>query len=120
VSGERGKVMANRKGDCVGSGSAVKSVGKVGKVKVDSRQSRIAMEEREGGKRVTFKLEERKEEIEKQEVGVEGATDMKVMIRQMVRKEIEENLREQEDKLKKKIEELKGRVKSGEERLEVK
>jgi len=58
--------MANRKGDCTGSTSDARSVSKVGKIRVKGRQSRLATEEKDG-KRVTFKLGDRKEESEEQE-----------------------------------------------------
>jgi len=110
--------MASKKGDCAGSVSGSRSVGKAGKVRVEGRQSRLATEEKDGGKRVTFKLEERKEETDKQEGGSEGVTDIRAMINQIVRREIKENLKEQEDRLRKEIEELKTDVRKGEERVE--
>jgi len=110
--------MASKKGDCAGSASGMRTVGKVGKVRIEGRQSRIATEEKEGGKRVTFELEERKEETDKQEAGSEGLTDIRAMINQIVRREIKESLKEQEDKLRKELEELKADVRKGEERVE--
>jgi len=89
--------MASKKEDCVGNASGTRTVGKAGKVRIEGRQSRIATEEKDGGKRVTFKLEERKEEADKQEVGSEGLTDIRAMINQIVRREIKENLKEQEE-----------------------
>jgi len=109
--------MASKKGDCAGSASGTRCVGKTGKVRVEGRQSRLATEEKDGGKRVTFKLEERKEETDKQEVGSEGLTDIRAMIKQIIRREIKENWKEQEDKLRKEIEELKTDVRKGEERV---
>jgi len=109
--------MANRKGDYARSASGAKCVGKVGKIRVEGRQSRLATEEKDRRKRITFKLGDRKKETEKQEAGTKGLTDMKAMIRQIVRREIKENLKEQEDKLRKEIEELKVSVKKEEERV---
>jgi len=111
--------MASKKGDCAGSGSGARNVGKAGKVRVDGRQCRLSTEEKDGGKRVTFKLEERKEEAVEQEEGAVGLTDMKGMIKQMVRREIKDILKEQEDKVRKEIEDLKVSVKRVEEKLEV-
>jgi len=78
--------MASRKGDCAGSASGTRCVGKVGKIRVEGRQSRLATEEKDGEKRVMFKLEDRKEETEEQEAGTEGLTDMRAMIKQIVRR----------------------------------
>jgi len=108
--------MANRKGYCAGSASGARSVSKVGKIRVE-RLSRLATEEKDRGKSVTFKLRDRKEESDEQEAGREGLSDMKALIKQIVRKDIKDNLKEQEDKIKKEIEELKVRVKKEEERM---
>jgi len=48
---------------------------------------------------------------------LKGLTDIRAMINQIIRKEIKENLKEQEDKLRKEIEELKTDVRKGEERV---
>jgi len=70
------------------------------------------MEDKEGGKRVTFKLRDKEEK----EVRDEG--EMRVVIRQIVRKEIKDSLKEQEDRLRKKIEDIKVSLKREEEKIE--
>jgi len=104
--------MASRKGESAGSAGSAKGVGKVGKLKVEDRQSRLATVEKEGGKRVTFRLEERKEEVEEQEAGLAE------IIRHEVRREVKDGLKAREDKIRKELEEIRMSIKKKEERWE--
>jgi len=80
--------MASRKSDCAGSSSCAS---KVGRLKVEERQSRLATEEKDEGKRVTFKLDDRKEDADNQGMETEGRAEMKEMIRREVRREVEKD-----------------------------
>jgi len=108
------EVMAGRKEESTGVGGSTRPAGKVGRLKVEGRQGRLTPEDKEGGKRVTFKIGDKEEK----ETGAEGVTEMKTGIRQIVRKEIKDSLKEQEDRIRKELEEIKVNLKRGEEKVE--
>jgi len=111
---DREEVMAGRRVESAGSSGSAKGVGvgKVGKGKAEDRQSRLAMVEKDGGKRVTFKLDEKEEVVERHEAGLAD------MIRHEVKREINEELKEREEKMRKEIEEMRLGIKKKEEKWE--